>query len=459
MVLYQKTKIFFYAIGNIIPRIISLILISICSFFLSKAEIGIYDLLLNAISLLMPIILLQLGEACYRWAYGQFDYKVNDLIKTVLLFLLFADTFLLILFKFVIFYFQFKVETSFLYVIFSTALFTLFQTIARTLNLTKAYALSGILNSVVIILLVSAFFYMGYKNIHSIILSYIFANILSIFYLLFYLNLKQILINGIYKQLLLNELLKYALPLIPTAISWWIVYFANQYIILCSLGIEANGTYAVAARIPSLLLLVNHIFLMIFQDAVFAETPNHSNIELHVQRFQQLFTFQTTLAMVLIACLKRITAFFFANIYVESYKISALFLIGVLFTNFANFFVTFYLIDKNSMSFLKTMFLCAFINIAFTYCTIPTLGLYGAVFGTMFSFGVLWYLGYLYVKKQLHIQLDCKLMLTVSVLLLLVLCSIYVSSIYLEVVSIIASLFLFYFYNQLIINKIYAKFR
>ncbi len=56
MELPRYTKVFLYAFGNVLPKFISFAAVPLFSFFLTKKEMGIYDLLLGSVSLLVPII-------------------------------------------------------------------------------------------------------------------------------------------------------------------------------------------------------------------------------------------------------------------------------------------------------------------------------------------------------------------------------------------------------------------
>ena len=48
------------------------------------------------------------------------------------------------------------------------------------------------------------------------------------------------------------EMLRYSVPLVPNAISWWIANVSDRLLILYFLGSAMNGIYAAANKIPTI---------------------------------------------------------------------------------------------------------------------------------------------------------------------------------------------------------------
>ena len=59
-------KLFYYAVGTFGSKVIYFLLVPFYSFFLSKSELGIYDLILASLTIITPIITVQISEAVYR---------------------------------------------------------------------------------------------------------------------------------------------------------------------------------------------------------------------------------------------------------------------------------------------------------------------------------------------------------------------------------------------------------
>lgn len=66
-------------------------------------------------------------------------------------------------------------------------------------------------------------------------------------------------------------MLRYAIPMIPTTLLWWIVSVSDRYIITYMLGADANGLYAAAYKIPTIVVLVSTIFMDAWQVSAVSE--------------------------------------------------------------------------------------------------------------------------------------------------------------------------------------------
>ena len=61
------------SIGTLVPKVLSLIILPIVSGYLSQEEYGNYDLIISAVSLIVPVITLQIQQAEFRFLIGAKD--------------------------------------------------------------------------------------------------------------------------------------------------------------------------------------------------------------------------------------------------------------------------------------------------------------------------------------------------------------------------------------------------
>ena len=186
----KKSDIYFYAIGTIAQRLVSLATVPLFSFFLTKDELGLYDLLFNSINLLVPVISLKLGVACFRSVRVEADAsKKTDIIKTILVFSAFYHLILLLFLWLISPYFELNYKFPFLIIVFLSSFFTILGSIARSLYNRKALIFSGIVNSIGILIFSSLLFYLGKKGIEPIIYANILMNCLTISILIFFIEI------------------------------------------------------------------------------------------------------------------------------------------------------------------------------------------------------------------------------------------------------------------------------
>lgn len=67
-------------------------------------------------------------------------------------------------------------------------------------------------------------------------------------------------------------MLAYCVPLIPTAVFWWIMGVSDRYLVKWFVGSDANGIYAVAYKIPTILTILATVFMDAWQLSAIAES-------------------------------------------------------------------------------------------------------------------------------------------------------------------------------------------
>jgi len=85
----QKLTIY-YTIGNLTSRVIKFALFFLYTFFLTKADLGFFDIVTNTITLVTPILAFQLYDAMLRWGIAhtqEQDIKKKWFLPEALLYL------------------------------------------------------------------------------------------------------------------------------------------------------------------------------------------------------------------------------------------------------------------------------------------------------------------------------------------------------------------------------------
>ena len=59
---------------------------------------------------------------------------------------------------------------------------------------------------------------------------------------------------------LAKEMLRYAIPMMPNSLSWWISNSSDKYIVTWFCGTAVTGIYSVAYKMPSMISVVVQIF-------------------------------------------------------------------------------------------------------------------------------------------------------------------------------------------------------
>ena len=243
------SKLFYYAIGTFGSKVIYFLLVPFYSFFLSKSELGFYDLILASLTIITPIITIQVSDAVYRELHD----PVNETLKSAKAFssglsVVFIG---ILIFAFAAFFInKFFANKNFYELILIQSSFTLyvfFQQSLRGLALNREYALMGTMNAFLLISFSLGLIYFSTIELSNIVLAIACAQSISLTYAVYKINFFKLFNIKNISKTKIKELLNYSFPLLPNTLSWWLIDLGSRYIILLFIGIEENGLYAIAA--------------------------------------------------------------------------------------------------------------------------------------------------------------------------------------------------------------------
>ena len=243
-------KLFYYAVGTFGSKVIYFLLVPFYSFFLTKSDLGLYDIILASLTILTPIITIQVSDAVYRELHDPtkqslksakaFSSGLSVIFYGLLIFVFIAFIFNN-LFANKIFYELVLIQSSF-------TLYIFFQQSLRGLSLNKEYALMGTMNAFLLILFSIILIYFSTIELRNIILAIACAQFISIIFAIYKINFFKLFEIKNISKAKVYDLINYSFPLLPNTLSWWLIDLGSRYIILLFIGIEENGLYADAAR-------------------------------------------------------------------------------------------------------------------------------------------------------------------------------------------------------------------
>ncbi|MBQ6847621.1 MAG: polysaccharide biosynthesis C-terminal domain-containing protein [Clostridia bacterium] len=276
----------------------------------------------------------------------------------------------------------------------------------RGIGKTALFAIQGIINTSLVIILNILFLAVFDMGITGYVLSVVLADTLSTLFLVvkekmwrdFTLHPK----NGI-----LKPMLKYSIPLIPTTIFWWITSVSNRYMVNGFIGSDANGLYAVAYKLPTILTLISTMFMQAWQYSAVAE--DEGDKEEHAKFFGTVWrSFQAVMflsASGVIAFTKIAMNLLTADTFYSSWQYVPLLCIAMVFTSFASFMGTVYILNKKSIMSFLTALIAAGSNIILNLLLIPTIGVQGATIATICSYALAFTARCISVKRYIPFKL------------------------------------------------------
>jgi O-antigen/teichoic acid export membrane protein len=397
-----------FAVGNLGSKLISLLLIPLYTYYLTTPQYGTVDLMTTTLGLFVPIFTLSVYDAVLRFVMDKSHDKATVLNNALALSIIGYLLALLMypLFK-VVFPFEHYLLYFYLFLFTSSANSSLMQFI-RANEQVKFFASVGIVSSVVILIGNVLFLIIFHLGVIGYLMSLIIADVVSML-LLFS-------IGGIHKYLsvfhvnlrLLKEMLVYSTPLIPNALMWWVMGVSDRYIITFFIGVGANGLYAVANKIPSILNMVNSIFIQAWQMSAIEEAHSQSKSQFYSNVFNILVTVMFVGTSLLLLLLKLIMQLVISPDFYDAWKFVPFLLLGVVFSSFSGFLGTNYIAAKNTVGVFRTSIIGAVVNVAVNFALIPIIGTNGASISTMLSFFVIWIIRVAETKSFVKIHFEIK---------------------------------------------------
>lgn len=445
-----------YAIGNFGSKILTFLLLPLYSFYLTTDEFGNYDLIIATVTLLVPFLSMQMSEAVYRWLLDSKDeagaeVKIisNGLVVISTLSIVF---FILYCIGYRFIHYQYK--WYFVGVLFVSCFLPMFQQILRGLGKNRMYAMVGIANTFIVLVSNICFLVFFKLKLESLFIATILSNLLTIILIAYLIKFHKYLSIQAISFKKIKEMAGYSWPLIPNSISWWLINVADKYLILYFLSVEANGIYAVSSRFPSIITLINSIFLLAWQDHGITAENNDSNNNFFSKTFNVYISLELSIVLILISVSHLLIRHLLDVKFYESADYMPLLFIGVAYSAFTTYVGVVYQKQKRTKNIFTTTLVGGAINILISVFLLKKIGLYAPVLGTFVSFFVILFIRLYQIRKYITIKVEYIKMSILTLLCLLFAFLVNLEDPAVTISLIISSFILAFFFNRDTINTV-----
>ncbi len=413
--------------GAFLSKAIVFLLLPLYSSVMSDAEYGIADLVAQSSNLLFPIVTLGICQGVFRFAFGR--KKDQSAVFTTGLVMLFAGMVFFTLISPLLS--QISKITDYVLLlgmyVFMYALNTLCGSFIRGQGRVKAFAFRGVICTVFTVLF-NLFFLLVLK---LGVVGYLLANICADFVTVLYMFWSCDLLDSIelkkMSKALTLEMLKFSVPLIPTTICWWIVNMSDRFMITYMVSDGANGIYAMAYKVPNLMIVVTGIFVDAWQMSLVNEENNGRKwgaFFTHIfDGFKSVMFVGSTL---IVLCARLIAAILYRNEFYEAWRYMPFLVLACAFEGMVSFVAVIYIVKKKSVNSLICAGIGAAVNLILNFILIKTMGAMGAAIATMVSYIAVFFVT-TYISRELVqyrvklplLALNCGLVLLQSILTVL----------------------------------------
>lgn len=397
------------AIGQFGTKLLSFFLVPLYTYVLSTAEYGTYDLMYTTVSLLVPILTLNICDAALRFPLDKevdrrqiFSISCFHLLASVVFgAILIGINYLLDIISIVNDY-----PVLFLLLFASNAVNGVMNCFVRGIDKVKDVAVSGVLSSAVTIALNLLFLLPLHMGLIGFFLATIMGSFSQSIYLFVSIKGWRLFQFRNRDKLLHREMVNYSQPLILNNISWWVNGVSNRYIITWFCGIAANGIYSVSYKIPSILVMFQGIFSQAWtMSAVQGYDKNDTNG--FFTRMYQCYNLCMVIVCSVLIMLSRVMAkFLYANDFYAAWKYVPFLLIASVFGALSGYIGGIFAATKDTKIFASTSIVGAVANLILTFLLVWKIGVLGAAIASPISYGLIWYLRIKSVSKYMNMRIS-----------------------------------------------------
>lgn len=408
-----------FAIGTFSSKVLVFLMTRFYTGILTSADYGIADTITQTANVLMPIAAVGITNSVIRFGLEK-SYQKQTVFTTGLTVICIGFVILSILSP-IVHHIDFLSEYTIL--IYTYVLMANFQLLCgqfvRARGHVRLYALDGIGRTLTTILFNILFLAVFGWGVEGYVWSVICSNVISI---LFLFTIDQLYLFISFRSLdksTVGQMLRYAIPLIPTTVCVWIFNFSDRFFLTAMRTKAETGLYSVSNKIPTILVLISSIFIEAWQITAIdgSKKREQEHFFSKVGNIYQALLFVLASGITMTA--KLTTSMLAAPSYYEAWTCIPILVIGSAFSCLSNFLNSIYTLEKKSVASLTTAMCGAGLNLVLNYFMIPKMGILGAALATMISYIFMFLLRSIHSTKYLRVHWKNGRFLLTTILILI----------------------------------------
>lgn len=255
------------AIGNFSSKILVFLLVPLYTAVLTTDEYGSYDIIFSTVSLLAPLLTMNIADAMMRFPMDD-GADVPRVARLGLVVTLVSGLPVLVAQLAPMAPWSSLAGIGWLAPLYaSTALYQSLAYLARGLERMRDIAVAGVVGSIALVALNVLLLLSAGWGLDGYFAANVFAMLIPALWLAWRMRREIFAPSRGDEAGLFARMVRYSLPIASAAVGWWLIGTSDRYIVTVLCGVDANGLYSVAYRIPSILSTVSSIFIQAWQVA------------------------------------------------------------------------------------------------------------------------------------------------------------------------------------------------
>ena len=445
-------------LGKGSTQFIVFLLLPLYTAVLTTEQYGVMDLITTYVTLLSPLISLQLENAIFRYLIDNRKDENNKRVYIMSSALTLGILLIIGLLSITAFTFCFKIKYGFYLalLVLITMISNYLLSIARGLGENIDYAKGSIIAGLTSVFLNLIFLLKFNMGVSGVFISQIISNFACSCYCFFKLDIINCIKLKNYDKKRVKELLKYSLPLVPNSVNWWIINASDKTIVSYFLGVSANGIYSVSNKFSAAFIAVYNIFNLSWSESAsihINDNPKDRDA-FFSSTFNEMYKLFYFLSLLLISVLPFLFKILIDESYIEAYRYIPFLLFGSILNVIVGLLSGIYIAKKLTKEVATTSLFAAIINVITDFFLIRKIGIWAAILSTIIAFGSMTIYRIIDIRKYVNLKIDYKFLIF-SFILFFVVTFIYLKNNFtLNIINVSMCLVFFVVFNKNMIKNL-----
>lgn len=417
-----KTTIY-YSIGEIVPRIISFLLLPILTKFLTADEYGIVSYTNSVMTFIFVIATLSLNTFVLRNYYSTKDENSRkELIGSVFLFIFGFNCILILLqllfFPLIIDFFKINIPFK---PYFQLAIFNNFFDVISIIPLVlyrvkenaKGFLILSLSRTLIQFIMVYILVVIYKEGLLGSYYARLIVNIPFMF-IYFYMIYRNSIFKINFK--LIKVALKFTLPILPGSLAFLFVSLSDRVILERYISLEELGIFSVAITLATVLNIVIQALYKTFEPVLFKEYFNNDFQQTNLKLYKIFLLAVFVGAFGASIFSKEFFIIATSGVFREGYKLVPLLIVSVVIAGVNTYLNVLMIANKKQKMVSLVSTISAVISVILNFIFIPYFGCYGAIIASACSFlfsNIIFQLNTFIIEKYILTQIALMLLIII----------------------------------------------
>lgn len=381
-----------FAISSFGSKLISFLLLPLYTAVLSTGDYGTVDLMNSTVSLLVPLLTFNIQDAVLRFGLGH-DAEPEEILAVGLRMVAAGSCVLFVVLAVIAGLGVAPVDSMylvFLFVMFVlTGLSNVITMYVKSQDHVRSLVVSGVGNTLVMSLSAIILLVVAKAGVIGYMASMSLGSLFAVVYLFFAGKVWQGFTAKVQRGLL-KAMVAFSAPLIANSLAWWVNDVSDRWVVTLVCGAAANGIYAVAYKIPTILSTLQSIFYSAWSISAVKEFDPEDS-EGFLGRTYELYSGAMAISCSAIMLLDiPLAKFLYSNDFFEAWRYVPMLLVGVLLNGLALFEGCLFTAARNTRAVSWTTLVGAGASIVSCVALTIAIGPIGAAVATLLGYLVTW---------------------------------------------------------------------